>query len=249
MTETEWLETHRIGDMLKFVCDRPSPPQQPWYDRLLQRPPPAPPPPRTTDRKLRLFACACCRWIWNRITEDWGRHAVEIAERHADGLATAEELNAAHEAARQAFERDLPVLQTGPGSYPQGAMEAACHCAHPDVRTCAERVSYLSAAATGMACEDVWDFLIAYNYQQGILRDLVGNPFRPAPAVEAEWLSGAVSKLAVSIYEAHSFDRLPLLADALEDAGCGDVELLSHFREKGPHVRGCQALDRVLGRD
>jgi hypothetical protein len=103
-----------------------------------------------------------------------------------------------------------------------------------------------------MACEDVWDFIIAYNYQQGILRDLVGNPFRPAPALESGWLrdeQGAVSKLAISIYDAHSFDRLPLLADALEDAGCGDVELLSHLRAEGPHVRGCQALDRVLGRD
>jgi hypothetical protein len=55
--------------------------------------------------------------------------------------------------------------------------------------------------------------------------------------------------LATSIYVSHAFDRIPLLADALEDAGCTDAELLGHLRGPGPHVRGCWAVDVVLGKE
>jgi hypothetical protein len=82
------------------------------------------------------------------------------------------------------------------------------------------------------------------------LRDLFGNPFRPL-AINPAWLAwndGTVVKLAQSIYDDRAFDRLPILADALEDAGCNDAELLSHLRGPGPHVRGCWALDLILGR-
>jgi hypothetical protein len=85
-----------------------------------------------------------------------------------------------------------------------------------------------------------------------------GNPFRPAPAVDPAWLTwngGTVRKLTESAYA----DALPesslepaqltVLADALEDAGCSDPDLLGHLRGPGPHVRGCWALDRVLGKE
>ena len=81
---------------------------------------------------------------------------------------------------------------------------------------------------------------------------MIGNPFRPTPAGDASrrsWQSATVSQLAAAIYDERSFERLPLLADALEDAGCDDHELLAHLRDKGPHVRGCRALDQILGRE
>jgi hypothetical protein len=90
------------------------------------------------------------------------------------------------------------------------------------------------------------------------MRDIFGNPFRPAPAVDPAWLAwrgGVVRELARAAYENRRLPegtldpaRLSLLADALEDARCTDAELLGHLRGPGPHVRGCWAVDLVLGR-
>ena len=76
------------------------------------------------------------------------------------------------------------------------------------------------------------------------------NPFRPAP-VENSWLvwnDAAIPKMAQTIYDAPAFDRLPLLADALEEAGCADADILSHCRTPGEHVRGCWVVDLLLGK-
>ena len=84
-----------------------------------------------------------------------------------------------------------------------------------------------------------------------MMREVFGNPFRPAPAIDPSWLAwngGTVRKLAQAIYDDRAFDRLPVLADALEDAGCNDAELLSLCRGPGPHARGCWALDLLLGK-
>jgi hypothetical protein len=81
-----------------------------------------------------------------------------------------------------------------------------------------------------------------------LLRELIGNPFR-APAVEARWLTwndGTVQSLAMAIYAERSFDRLAVLADALEEAGCTDAPILAHCRGPRPHVRGCWVVDVLL---
>jgi hypothetical protein len=88
--------------------------------------------------------------------------------------------------------------------------------------------------------------------QAVLLRELFGNPFRPSPPLPHSvlgWNDGTVRRIAVGIYEDHAFDRLPVLADALLDAGCDEEELIRHFRSAGPHVRGCWALDRILGKE
>jgi hypothetical protein len=84
-----------------------------------------------------------------------------------------------------------------------------------------------------------------------VLRDVFGNPFRPPRPVDPAWLTfngGAARSLAQSVHDSGRLDRLPLLADALEDAGCADADLLGHLRSPGPHVRGCWAVDLVLGK-
>jgi hypothetical protein len=86
--------------------------------------------------------------------------------------------------------------------------------------------------------------------QSGLLRDIVGSAVRPA--IQGAWLSsygGTVRGLAEAIYEERAFDRLPILADALEEAGCTDEALLGHLRGPGPHVMGCWALDLILGKE
>jgi hypothetical protein len=81
-----------------------------------------------------------------------------------------------------------------------------------------------------------------------LVRDIFGNPFRPV-RVEAAWLTangGTVRQLAGALYDARDFAGLPVLADALEEAGCTDRDLLAHCRQGGDHVRGCWAVDCLL---
>ncbi len=80
-----------------------------------------------------------------------------------------------------------------------------------------------------------------------LLRDIFGNPFRPV-AFDSSWLTSTVLALATGIYAERAFDRLPILADALQDAGCDNDDILTHLRSDGPHVKGCWALDLVLGK-
>jgi hypothetical protein len=82
----------------------------------------------------------------------------------------------------------------------------------------------------------------------GILRDLIGNPFRTV-TVDPRWRTSDVTELARAIYEDRAFDRMPILADALMDAGCTDEQILGHCRGAGPHVRGCWVVDLVLGKE
>jgi hypothetical protein len=81
-----------------------------------------------------------------------------------------------------------------------------------------------------------------------LLRDVFGNPFRPV-SVDPRWLTSTVVTLAEGIYQERAFDRLPILADALQDAGCEDTELLGHCRGPGPHARGCWVVDLLTGRE
>ncbi|MCE9565688.1 MAG: hypothetical protein K8U57_27000 [Planctomycetes bacterium] len=81
-----------------------------------------------------------------------------------------------------------------------------------------------------------------------LLRDIYGNPFHPV-VIEPSWLTSTVIVLAEGIYADRAFDRMPILADALQDAGCNSNDILAHCREpNGVHVRGCWVVDLVLGK-
>jgi hypothetical protein len=84
--------------------------------------------------------------------------------------------------------------------------------------------------------------------QAALLRDVVGNPFRCA-SVGSSFVTANVLSIARAIYADRAFDRLPILADALEDAGCDQADILEHCRGPGPHVRGCWVVDLVLGKE
>ncbi len=80
------------------------------------------------------------------------------------------------------------------------------------------------------------------------IRDIFGNPFRPV-ACDPEWLTSDVLALARGIYDDRAFDRMPILADALQDAGCDNDEVLNHCRDPNQiHVRGCWVVDLLLGK-
>ncbi|VTR93106.1 Uncharacterized protein OS=uncultured bacterium PE=4 SV=1 [Gemmata massiliana] len=179
---------------------------------------------RASDRQLRLLACACWRVVLPFFGR-WCREAVEIAEMYADGSSTREDL-------LRAWQRTKKPPRTAARYDGFHAARSAVHYAE----------LYSSQAQRSGAISPV-PFPIA----QTVLCDLFGNPFRPV-AVAPEWLTSDVLALATGIYAEKAFDRLPVLADALQDAGCNSDDLLNHLRSNGRHVRGCWALDLVLGK-
>jgi hypothetical protein len=96
-----------------------------------------------------------------------------------------------------------------------------------------ERAAAISAEATAQA---------------QVASDIFGNPFRPI-AVDPRWRTSTVLALADGIYADRAFDRMPILADALEEAGCDSADVLAHCRGDGSHVRGCWVVDLLLGKE
>jgi hypothetical protein len=180
---------------------------------------------KSSDRKLRLFVCGDFRTFWQHLAiDEQSQAALETSERFADGLATAEELKAAKEKARAAARM---------------GNEAALFAANAAASDATWAVGRLFGHITTHADR---------RNKVQLLRDLWGPlPFRHL-AIEPSWLKAKVIKLAQSIYDDQVFDRLPALADALEDAGCHDADVLGHCRGPGPHIRGCWVLDLILGK-
>jgi hypothetical protein len=81
-----------------------------------------------------------------------------------------------------------------------------------------------------------------------LIRDIFGDPFRPPVEFSAEWRTSTAVALARQMYESRDFSAMPILADALQDAGCDNADILDHCRGPGPHVRGCWVVDLVLGK-
>jgi hypothetical protein len=84
--------------------------------------------------------------------------------------------------------------------------------------------------------------------QCDLIRDIFGNPFRPVTFASA-WRTDSAVSIARTMYDSHDLSAMPILADAIEDAGCDSEEILGHCRGPGPHVRGCWALDLILGKE
>jgi hypothetical protein len=188
-----------------------------------------------SDRKLRLFACACARQAWQLMTDPRSRSAVEVAERYADGEASAEELTDAGRAGLNAVMDDLNDNRRHASTAAGRAALAAYYATRVLVQT--------RRAVRAVAGEQV-------RRRQAALLTCVVGPRSP-PAIERAWLAwgdGTVVKIAAAIYEARDFGRVPLLADALEDAGGTDEEILGHLRRPGVHCRGCWAVDLLLGK-
>jgi hypothetical protein len=262
VTEAEWLHGTDPDPMLAFVLGRPAGGVAAWFGRLLARSPQQTP-WRASARKVRLLACACCRRLRDVLGDERSLRAVEVSESFADGRASPAELNAAFQAGVSAY-RDLaarpaPVNLTTFEPPPPGAAvylaesfaaRAACFAADdPPDDAIASAVRAATLLATQREAGSRAAAALGAAARVALLRDLFGNPFRP-PTLDPDWLAwngGLVPRLAAAIAEEGRFEDLPILADALEEAGCADAELLGHLRGPGPHVRGCWALDLLLG--
>ncbi|HEY7330950.1 MAG TPA: hypothetical protein VH592_25155 [Gemmataceae bacterium] len=226
MTEAEWLSATEPTPMLDFLRGKAS------------------------DRKLRLVAVACCRRIWRSFTDECSRRAIEVAEQFADEKATIEELGKACISARQAVEQvNWDVVR-----------QAACATAWLNISSEISGDSdYNSGIATAMdfAVREVGkggrvhEAALENKGQTDLLREIIGNPFRPV-SLDPAWLTwndGTIPKLAQVIYDERAFDRLPILADALEESSCDNADVLGHCRQPGNHVRGCWVIDLILGKE
>jgi hypothetical protein len=200
-----------------------------------------------SERKLRLFACACCHRVWHLIPERAARGLVWACERYSDGLLTAAELGE--------LERRLPARHPGRPSPRTLAREAARSVAITwelsfSSAPMSAAIGAASNAAEAVGLQKSEGEAAERQVQADLLRDIVGNPLQPV-VTDPSWLSwdrGAARGLAQSIYTERAFDRLPILADALEDAGCTDAAIFDHLRTPGPHVRGCFVVDALLGK-
>lgn len=223
MTEREWLACKDLAKMLDFLKGE---------HRATAS--------KAGRRKLRLFVCACCRQTWP-LLGDASRAALETAEKYADGRVGSDELKRAETAARAAVQGNSGYLAW---SAARGVREAT----QSNIRS-ALTATYWSWGALvrnpntpgivlqpqGKKNEEL---------QRNLLRDIFGNLFRPATADPA-WCTRTATSLAHSIYTDHAADRMPILADALEEAGCSDSRILTHCREERVHVRGCWVLDLI----
>jgi hypothetical protein len=195
---------------------------------------------KVSDRKLRLLTVSSGRRVWGLLNEP-SRRAIEIGERYADGSAGKKELTNARSAVRACDDTHI-----------------AWHSVREAIWTSAKQAMQISAwraTATkiGIGKHIGWmmgDYTGERTKQTNLLRDIFGNPFRSVtlhPAVLA-WNDGTITKLAQAIYDDRAFDHLPILADALEEAGCTNTDILNHCRQPGEHVRGCWVVDLLLGK-
>ncbi len=189
-------------------------------------------------RKQRLFAVACCNRVRNLLVDERSRNAVAVAERFADGAATEQELEAVSQAA---WEFTLHIVHDNEIFFDLtdeqlNAADVPAWTADLPVEPVRAAIAAQRAlgAAEGKA-------------QADLLRCIFGNPFRPV-SIEPYWLTSTVVSLAEGIYAERDFARLPILGDALHDAGCDEPSMLAHCQCEGPHVRGCWLIDALTGR-
>jgi hypothetical protein len=198
---------------------------------------------KASERKLRLFACAFGRAVRDS-QHQLGPSTVAVAERYADGRASDQELASERRKWACSPEERGPVA---PSAY-DGAWGAVDWLTSLERRWRGDPDSYITIPADSVLKRSVL-----------LLRDIFGNPFRPSPPLPAAilaWNDGTIRRLAEGVYEERQMPggtldtaRLAVLADALLDAGCDDEELMRHCRSEGPHVRGCGALDLILGKE
>jgi hypothetical protein len=253
MTDLEWLHCSDPERMLGFLrrCGRCN-----------------------SERKLRLFACACCQLVPYRLTPPSCRAALAVAEQSADGLCGEEDWAAACSLARVAADTAAEEARQSKAVEPWArhkAAEAVLSALAPWAWDAAVTVMpWAEDAQVGLA---PWDRGVVPEPEErqqvvarlrrgreqvradqaALLREVFGPSPTRVPLVRSAWLAredAAVGKLAAGIYQEGAFERLPILADALEEVGCDDQLMLRHARQTPPrqHVRGCWLLDALLGR-
>jgi hypothetical protein len=182
-------------------------------------------------RKFRLFGCYTLSRLALRSRDGRFAAAVHAAERYFDNRGTIQELQQAIRHAQlgvDVLRNDLEDPHDWAAKYLSRLL-----LDHPLTMA----IECYSVGSSGMYTPDA----------ARLVRDLFGNPFRPV-VCDPSWRTSAAVGLAQAMYETCDFAAMPVLADALEEAGCDSADVLAHCRGPGPHVRGCWVVDLVLGK-
>jgi hypothetical protein len=200
------------------------------------------------DRQLRLFIANYCRRTWHLFQDERCRKAIEAAELHADGQVGDEELGQVYLEMARFDPSNLLACSCRRAVRPSGRITPRI------VDLAAGNLARVIAEGTGGESEQgtwseakraAWE--AERQVQVDILREIFVNPFRPI-TLDPAWRTSAVTGLGEQIYIEKDFDLLSILADALDDAGCNNQEILDHCRSGGEHVRGCWTIDLILGK-
>jgi hypothetical protein len=227
-----------------------------------------------TDRKLRLFACGCIRRIWHLLTDEDAQRGVELVEQYADGLATRSDFTTWWD--DLAMEPHSPNAATrGRRNSPAVVMPRSCaltaalfaqdtvfrtqdrtiEVGRAAIKKAAAAAAKYAAVAAGMEAlgQDLNKKRQAeavrkeQNSQCQLLRDLIGNPFHPV-CFDPVCFTPVVVSMARCIHNERDFQTMPILGDALEEAGCTNGDILDHCRRPGEHTLGCWVVDALLGK-
>jgi hypothetical protein len=228
MTETEWLQTEELG---RLAVPFPG-----GLDGLRQR-----------QRKMILFVCGNARHVERLIDLPEISNLISIGEEIAERAGTEDIpmpvlLPICHREEELAAAKDRSWrAASGKGDAWQVLERRHSLCQQV-------RIGITFAAGTSLPS---WpppsSEFAGRRTRADLFRDIIGNPFRPVTA-DPSWLTSTVVSLAEGIYADRAFDRLPILADALQDAGCDNPDVLEHCHGPGPHVRGCWVVDLILGK-
>lgn len=224
MTEDTWL----AGDLKKAL-------------KYLHR--------RASERKRRLFSIACCRRVWQLLNGPQCHAALDVAEGYCDGFVSIDDLSEAESQALEAHTIQRDARNAAGASAADAVYATTCVDVGWDI---ADYAASKAASAVGYAIGSS----VASRAKQTetaaqlkLLYEVFENPFRPV-AFDPAWRTDTAHTLARQMYDAREFSAAPILADALQDAGCDSDDLLNHLREPNAmHVRGCWALDLVLGKE
>jgi hypothetical protein len=242
MTEADWLVCEDPGSQLSFLREKAG------------------------NRKFWLFVAAGAGIASHVLPEQIRQEIVQVGIGFADGTVTQEERLRVHDSAqgwkercveeqdffRAAYLRDWQDVLAGPGASPRGyPSDEGARRLREGLATAQERGFRVARWIAEVKCYPQTPLDASYRTTLcGMLRDLFGNPFRPV-SCHSDWLrwnGDFIAALAAGMYLDNTFDRLPILADALEDAGCTDRAILDHCRSPGSHVRGCWVVDLLLGK-
>jgi hypothetical protein len=245
MTEAEWETCKDPAEMYRFVGNQP---------KVIRR--------KSGRRKLRLFGVACCRKFGRLLSDSRSSAAIEVAERLADGLASQEEVAVAEKEAKEAFEVAWQShLESTNGSRqhivtPYDAALSAALLLNPQADNFG--AAGLCRFPVETDAPDYRTYRKNGQWQADIIRCIFGNPFGLLPPLDTSlltWKGNSIPRLAQQAYDDRllpsghlNADTLAVLADALEEAGCDNADILSHLRGPGPHTRGCYVIDWLLGK-
>jgi hypothetical protein len=220
VTEAEWLACDDPEEMFFQVVD----------------------PLKTSHRRLDLFCSACVRLVWHLLDHPALKLPFEWLEMHPGERGRPP--RGCH--LRDHFQGPARVLYEWRYRYDMGLNTFAIHIAH-DLWA-----DFYEYAFENLGKESTYDLSVLREdpsiFLPAVMREVFGNPFRPV-VFDPNWSATTGSALARQMYDSRSFSAMPILADALENAGCDNPDILAHCRRSGPHVRGCWVIELVLGKE